>query len=336
MCARARPFSHGTDTPPSPTFVPRIRPMRARERGCIPGSGAHRPRRAPRRAQITQTTFYSGYLRPFDGSVAYPRAGVCKYGGQCYIAGQEAAGSTTSFGLAVTGCALCNPLLDQAASSELSYPKYCYRYTDKCDLDVACAIAEQQCGSGNPGNVAVYQQQFFRIAGVTCAAPEWSTEVYGYADLSPYASPWDFRRSGDWEYWERDWVEDQAQSTYYLVQWPGASPPWPLPWGRPLLCRSGAGGAAPALCSTTHHNCQSRHFTTRWAPTPPDASYIPDVSGPDTLYDTVRRVVRCRTTPYDICVCVCVCVYKYIFMYMYTHTHTHTHTYISVDTVHHK
>ena len=44
------------------------------------------------------------------------------------------------------------------------------------------------------------------------------------------------------------------------------------------------------------HYCRSRDFTTRRAPTPPDASYIPDASGPDTLYDTVRRVVQCRTT----------------------------------------
>ena len=44
------------------------------------------------------------------------------------------------------------------------------------------------------------------------------------------------------------------------------------------------------------HYCRSRDFTTRRAPTPPDASYIPDASGPDTLYDAVRRVVLCRTT----------------------------------------
>ena len=42
------------------------------------------------------------------------------------------------------------------------------------------------------------------------------------------------------------------------------------------------------------HYCRSRDFTTRRAPTPPDASYIPDASGPDTLYDTVRRVVHPR------------------------------------------
>ena len=42
-----------------------------------------------------------------------------------------------------------------------------------------------------------------------------------------------------------------------------------------------------------YHYCRNRDFTTRRAPTPPDASYIPDASGPDTLYDTVRRVVQC-------------------------------------------
>ena len=42
------------------------------------------------------------------------------------------------------------------------------------------------------------------------------------------------------------------------------------------------------------HYCRSRDFTTRRAPTPPDASYIPDASGPDALYDTVRRVVHPR------------------------------------------
>ena len=46
-----------------------------------------------------------------------------------------------------------------------------------------------------------------------------------------------------------------------------------------------------------------RTSPTRRAPTPCttlyDASYIPDASGPDTLYDTVRRVVQCRTTLYD-------------------------------------
>ena len=41
------------------------------------------------------------------------------------------------------------------------------------------------------------------------------------------------------------------------------------------------------------HYCRNRDFTTRRAPTPPDASYIPDASGPDALYDTVRRVVQC-------------------------------------------
>ena len=43
-----------------------------------------------------------------------------------------------------------------------------------------------------------------------------------------------------------------------------------------------------------NHYCRNRDFTTRRAPTPPDASYIPDASGPDTLYDTVRRVVHPR------------------------------------------
>ena len=46
-----------------------------------------------------------------------------------------------------------------------------------------------------------------------------------------------------------------------------------------------------------------RTSPTRRAPTPCttlyDASYIPDASGPDTLYDTARRVVQCRTTLYD-------------------------------------
>ena len=42
------------------------------------------------------------------------------------------------------------------------------------------------------------------------------------------------------------------------------------------------------------HYCQKGAFATRRAPTPPDASYIPDASGPDTLYDTVRRVVHPR------------------------------------------
>ena len=40
-----------------------------------------------------------------------------------------------------------------------------------------------------------------------------------------------------------------------------------------------------------------RTSPTRRAPTPCttlyDASYIPDASGPDALYDTVRRVVQC-------------------------------------------
>ena len=54
--------------------------------------------------------------------------------------------------------------------------------------------------------------------------------------------------------------------------------------------RWGRGYSAPG------HNrgyCRNRDFTTRRAPTPPDASYIPDASGPDALYDTVRRVVQC-------------------------------------------
>ena len=55
----------------------------------------------------------------------------------------------------------------------------------------------------------------------------------------------------------------------------------------PLFWQEGGGGGYL-------HYCRNRDFTTRRAPTPPDASYIPDASGPDTLYDTVRRVVHPR------------------------------------------
>ena len=52
-----------------------------------------------------------------------------------------------------------------------------------------------------------------------------------------------------------------------------------------------------------------RTSPTRRAPTPCttlyDVSYIPDASGPDTLYDTVRRVVLCRTTLVRHCTTLC-------------------------------
>ena len=73
------------------------------------------------------------------------------------------------------------------------------------------------------------------------------------------------------------------------------------------------------------HNCQSRHFTTRRAPTPPDALYIPDASGSDTLYDTVRRcttlyntvrrVVQRRTVSYDACTTLYDAVRHYTTLY---------------------
>ena len=80
-------------------------------------------------------------------------------------------------------------------------------------------------------------------------------------------------------------------------------PPAPDPPPQPLLNgalataeRSFSRHRPPLGTRSRVHYCQSRDFTTRRAPTPPDASYIPDTSGPDTLYDTVRRVVQCRTT----------------------------------------
>ena len=65
-----------------------------------------------------------------------------------------------------------------------------------------------------------------------------------------------------------------------------------------LRRRRGMASPGRAHARRRFHYCRSRDFTTRRAPTPPDTSYIPDASGPDTLYDTVRRVVQC-TTQYD-------------------------------------
>ena len=112
---------------------------------------------------------------------------------------------------------------------------------------------------------------------------------------------------------------------------PIVSPVWPA--GAPLSPRRASCSAGPTRCAVRrgwscsacwHHanppppttvevgilrRVGPRHLPTRRtsptrrSPTPCttlyDASYIPDASGPDTLYDTVRRVVQCRTTLYD-------------------------------------
>ena len=74
--------------------------------------------------------------------------------------------------------------------------------------------------------------------------------------------------------------------------WPKEAAPGALSKSASALTRKG-----PIL-----HNCQSRHFTTRRAPTPCTTLY-------DASYDTVRRVVQCRTMPYDL--------YIYIYIYVY-------------------
>ena len=78
----------------------------------------------------------------------------------------------------------------------------------------------------------------------------------------------------------------------------GKRPKWQYvasvkPYVPPVLC------LRVALCGRTPHYCRNRDFTTRRAPTPPDASYIPDASGPRHLVQhcTTRRTSPTRRAP---------------------------------------
>ena len=81
----------------------------------------------------------------------------------------------------------------------------------------------------------------------------------------------------------------------------------------------------------------------RRARTPPDASYIPDASGPDTLYYTVRRAVHPRrvgprrlvrhcTTRRTVSYGACTTLYdpvRHIYMYMYMYMYIHIYLFMA-------
>ena len=98
----------------------------------------------------------------------------------------------------------------------------------------------QYCGNGQD------LTGFFRPSGILCAIPDWSTALYGRADLSVYARPWEFRNHDAWEYWTPGWLEglpavDVAvrPDRYYLQRWTGMR--MPLLLRRPLPVARGRG-----------------------------------------------------------------------------------------------